>query len=424
MLLVREVRGPGSAAAGTVAIYRCIRFNQDPPPDAEVKQINWAVLCDGRTVATFAARGPVLELAMPSDLAGRTLEIRPYRNTPTANVQATTRIAAAAAPPAGAPAPAPAPTPAQAPAPVPAPPPAPAAPSAAIDLKVTVHGNRYYAEGSGVPSFYVGTDVTYLKRRGLMSLEIQPGATVDFAEMQRRYGHWADIVAPTAVCESKGTYTCLNTYDTALFTFGAMQWAAHTPDANLVVLLRRLLQLPSGPVYFPDLALENGRIVRRSGGASQPLETAQSTKALQDYLNPTPDTVDAQEAENAAKLVHWALSDPQHRETQTQFAIDQARSAIADYARRYGLNGKTDDIVVVVFDIRHQGRAMSSQIESALSAGDPLQALLALGHDRFPDRCKTLTQEIDKAKSAGTLGRLVYDQASGDWVAPGRVQVT
>ncbi len=397
MLLVRQVEGPGTAALGSCLEYRCTGFNQAAPPPEELQRINWVVVADsGEAVAHFPERGAVLDFTPLRALAGRSISVRPFLNQPSDQVQVSTRIAAAA----------PAPTPA---------PETPAAAASPIELAVTLEGNRYYSTPSGGAKIYVGTDVTYGDRRGLMTLETQDGAAWDLQAARATYGHWAYIVAPTTACETEGRYTCLNTYDRARFTFGLLQWAAHTPDTNFVVLLRRLLQLPSAPRVFPDLTLSGGRVAQRSDGQLRVLESSSSTADLQDYLNPTPYTVGRQEALVGARFVYWTLAFAEHRQTQLDFAIAEAKRCIADYARQYALDGRRDEILVAVFDIRHQGRASSAQIRAALQSTDPLEALLQLGADTYPQRCQKLRDELRRMTQAGQLGHATYDAASGSW---------
>jgi hypothetical protein len=110
--------------------------------------------------------------------------------------------------------------------------------------------------------FLVGREVELAGRRGLM-LCAPPGCVkYDPDQWRNQRGVWADMIAVAAAVEGAGDLCTLNTYDRAGFTFGLMQWAAHTPGDNLVLLLRRLLALPGAATYFPDLALENGSIAR------------------------------------------------------------------------------------------------------------------------------------------------------------------
>ena len=179
----------------------------------------------------------------------------------------------------------------------------------------------------------------------------------------------------------------------------------------------KLLALPSAATLFPELTLVDGRVALRGGGGPRLLESDQSTAPLMAWLNDTPDSVDRDEAQVAARFVDWALGYAEHRQAQVDFAVAEAKRAMAGYARRYGLDGAGDELLVAVADIRHQGRAGSAQILTALRAADPLDALLRLGAERYPTRCATLRSEIDKLRRQGRLGRLVFDAARTAWVA-------
>ncbi len=429
MLLVTQVEGPDTAAVRHVARYRCTGFNQSRPEAGELSRINWLVSAAGRTIAEFPARGAVLEFAPMDDLEGCTITVQPYRNRPSAQVGVTTRVTRGARPlaredarPPAAPGPGARPGPgaasgsgaASGAAPAPARP-SPAAPAPRVALRHA--GNRFYARVNEGPERYVGTEVTYLDRRGLMNVEAQAGAVYAAEAHRHSLGHWAEVIVPTAMAESRGAYTCLNTYDRAAFTFGFLQWAAHTPNANFVCLLRKLLALPSAATLFPELTLVDGRVALRGGGGPRLLESDQSTAPLMAWLNDTPDSVDRDEAQVAARFVDWALGYAEHRQAQVDFAVAEAKRAMAGYARRYGLDGAGDELLVAVADIRHQGRAGSAQILTALRAADPLDALLRLGAERYPTRCATLRSEIDKLRRQGRLGRLVFDAARTAWVA-------
>ena len=92
MLLVRTVSGPDQAVAGTVAVYRATSFNMSNPPPEEKQQINWVITSDGQTVDKFNAEGDTLNFRIPASLAGNTIQVMPFRNSPTLVVSVSTRI--------------------------------------------------------------------------------------------------------------------------------------------------------------------------------------------------------------------------------------------------------------------------------------------------------------------------------------------
>ena len=386
MLLVTAVAGPETAEVGTSARYQATAFNQSNPGAEDLARINWEVRCDGVRVSRSLAAGPSLDVPITPDYAGRTLLVMPFANSPTEQVSAKTEIPGQEqhiAEPAA--------------------------------VSVSVDGQRYSAQINNGPAFFVGSDVRYENRRGLMNTT--PGTDIYTPDAYReQFGFWADIITPTAICESKGSFHCLNTYDRAAFTFGFFQDAAHEPDDNFVLLLRRLLLLDAARFYFPDLTLLNGHVAQKTPGGTVQLEDSSSNQGLMDYLNPDPDAVCSQEADVAAKFVHWAENSPENRATQVAFTIEQQRQKYAYYAQRYDLDGAEDTVCIVVADIRHQGRAKSSVIEQALAASDPLNALLEIGSTTYASRIETLRQEIEKMTASGIFGHHSYSLVNRDFV--------
>lgn len=386
MLLVTTVDGPGTAEVGTVARYRATAFNQPVPGAEDLARINWEVKCDGVRVSRSLAAGPALDVPIAPEFAGRTLLVMPFANSPTEKVSVRTAVAGQEQ-----------------------------QITEPASVAVSVDGRRYSAQINDGPSFFVGSDVRYQSRRGLMNTA--PGPDIYSPEHYReQFGFWADVITPTAICESNGSFHCLNTYDRAAFTFGFFQDAAHEPDDNFVLLLRRFLLLEAARFYFPDLTLLNGHVAQKTPGGPVQLEDSSSSEGLMNYLNPDPDAVGQQEAEVAAKFVHWAGNSPENRATQVAFTVEQQRLKYAQYAQRYDLDGAEDSICIVVADIRHQGRAQSSVIEQALTAADPLDALLEIGSKTYAARIETLRREIGKMTAAGTLGHHSYSLVNRDFV--------
>lgn len=387
MILVRQATGPTVVTAGVPASYRATAFDQPNPSPADLAAINWEVQCDGATLARFPAQGPSLDYVAPAEAAGKSILVMPFANSPTPTVSVTSLVRGAEEPV-----------------------------SAPASVALRIEGQDYFATVNEGAEFYVGTDVAYLGRRGLMNTRQAP-YVYSPSDWRAAYGFWADVILPTAMCESRGSFNCLNTYDRAAFTFDFYQHAAHTPNANFVLELRRFLALSEAPFYFPDLAVIGGRVNRQTPSGWQALESTQSTQALMDYLNPDPDAVGTEEATVAAKFVHWAQNSAAMRETQVAFTIEQQRQNYAAYAQRYALDGADDRICIVVADIRHQGRAGSDTIIAALKASDPLQALLGIGAADYAQRIAELRGQIDRMTAAGILGRHSYSLANKDFVA-------
>jgi hypothetical protein len=275
-------------------------------------------------------------------------------------------------------------------------------------------GNRYFGEIDGA-RFFVGRRVSYQRGKGLTNTVGTPDQIYDRSQFRGVYGLWADFIHPTAVAEG-GFYHTLNTYDRARFTSGFLQYAAHVPNGDFVRYLRSLLSLPLAVEYFPDLKLENNRITRVTDEGSIALESDDSTDGLIDYLNPSLEEVEDTEVIEAAKFVHWVDNDPDHRRVQVDLGISLFKSKMATYARQYGLDGQRDTICLVVADIRHQGRASSSAIRSALEDSNPLNALLELGEPVYHGRLVALRHEIERLIGERTLGQHAYSLDRQDFV--------
>jgi peptidoglycan hydrolase-like protein with peptidoglycan-binding domain len=279
---------------------------------------------------------------------------------------------------------------------------------------------RWFASIDDGSPFFVGRRVSYGSRFGLSNLNLRTGPVYKAEDYLQELGHWAWMVDPTALAESAGYFNCINTYDRARFTFGFYQMAAHTANSNFVSLLRRLLELPQATYYYPDLKLADGRVTRMTEAGAIPLETASSTTALMDYLNPSDREVEEIEVVQAAKLIHWATNDPLHRQAQVEVTAHKLRQGMKEYARKYALHGRLDSVCLMVADIRHQGRASSSEIIGALATQGndqrALEQLLEIGTQSYGERIATLKQRIRTLTREGILGRRRYDEQQGEFV--------
>ena len=276
-------------------------------------------------------------------------------------------------------------------------------------------GNKYFGKIDGT-RFFIGNRVPFDGGKGLMNIKGSAAQRYNREEFRGTHGFWADFIHPTAMAEG-ALYHTLNTYDRARFTFTFLQYAAHVPNGDFVVYFRALLKLPLAVEYFPDLRLVNNRISRITDNGTIQLESDTSTAGLMDYLNPSRSQIEDTEVVQAAKFVHWAQNDPLHREAQIDTGIKHFKEKMVGYANRYDLDGALDSICLVIADIRHQGRAKSPVIVNALNSSKPLESLLAIGEQRFPERISTLRREIKKLTEEGTLGTHVYNLEQRDFVA-------
>lgn len=254
------------------------------------------------------------------------------------------------------------------------------------------------------------------------------------ADWLDEHGPWAALIEPTGEGESHNSFTCMNSYDRAAFTFGFYQLAAHTPNDNLVLLFRKLLATDEAPVYFPDLALSGGKVHLRDAGALRSLEGSQDRRdgknrsreqgAFMEYLNADMNDVDVAERRAASRLIHWACNSKTHRRIQVEVAVALAKKKVARIAQRVAqhgtsLDGRPMPVVAMALDILHNGRGGRTtfvRIADALKAPDPLPELSKIGRSRaFADRIDRVASRAGSLLGQGVFGRLRYEAGSNDF---------
>lgn len=283
-------------------------------------------------------------------------------------------------------------------------------------VSFSLRNGDYFARVDGGPEFFVGRRVSFEGMKGLVNTR---GAAADRYDRTLfdagEDGVWADFIFPTSVAEG-GLFHTLNTYDRARFTFGFLQYAAHVPNGDFVRYFRALLALPAAVDYFPDLVVQDDRIFRIKNNVLVQIEDDSSTAGLLDFLNPSSFEVEDTEVIQAAKFIHWAKSDPNHRELQVSFGKTFFQEAMARHDRTYRLDGFRIDVCLVLADIRHQGRGGSTEIRLALQNADSVRALLTIGASRFPERVRTIKRELDRLMRNPEFASKTYSHAARDFV--------
>lgn len=280
----------------------------------------------------------------------------------------------------------------------------------------------HYAQlaGSNQAKFVIGYRTMYDGNIGLYNTTLNPSASYKPADHTATFGFWAYFIFPTANAESKGSYFCLNTYDRAKFTFSFMQYAAHVPNGDFIKFFKKLLALPGAKDYFPKLVLKEGHIHYVNSNATLTvLEDKTSTEKLMNYLNPTLNDVENQELICAARFVHWAMNDAEHRKIQIETAIDHFKANMIDYNKRFKLNGVPAKVCQVICDIRHQGRSSNDRIANALNTnGDYDKAynnLLSIGESNYSGRIATVKSTINNLLKQGLFDKK-YDAAQNTFI--------
>jgi len=291
-----------------------------------------------------------------------------------------------------------------------------------LSSSVLANGRTAYSatrNNSTEPKFLIGYKTYYQGNYGLYNTAVTTGQVYKPEDFPQ-YGFWAYFIYPTAMAESKGSFKCLNTYDRAKFTFSFMQYAVHVPNGDFVLFLKRLLQLPNAAAYFPKLVLKDDTIFYKgSNGVLKQLESSSSTQELMDYFNPTLAEVDNQELICAARLVHWATNDPEHRALQVAIATEHFKKNMKEYHRRFGLDKVPADVCLMICDIRHQGRSSNDRIAAALNTnGNYRKAfdnLCTIGSSNYQTRITTVKNTIKALKDRGLFNKK-YDARTGEFV--------
>lgn len=297
----------------------------------------------------------------------------------------------------------------------------PVAPSVAWEFR----RKDIFARIDDGPEFYIASRTTYGPRVGLAQIGRLTGPVYDPSAYLAEFGPWAQMVYAIGASESANRFNRINSYDRAAFTFGFFQLGAHTPEDNLVLLLRGATKLTAFQRHFPELQMKDGRLHSITEESATNLEAEtynprhreDQLNNLMRYLNPVETQLDEAEVIHAARLVDLCENSPEFCALQVRTAIQiTARKFRERYQQWYDLNGLPDSIGVAIADIHHQGRAKKAQVRAALASTTPLANLTRLGEDKYPERCQSLRRMIATMEQRGQLGHHTYDPASGLFV--------
>ena len=267
--------------------------------------------------------------------------------------------------------------------------------------------------------FYVGNET---KNGNYIGLFMRPseyyGPIYRAADYHDRYDHWSQLMELTGYCESKNRFNLINTYDSAKFTFGFYQLAAHTANDNLILLFRELMRLTNAANYFPELTMCDGHLHRiDEDGSLTDLEVESATgpggrrqlQRFMDFLNAKRLKHDIQEVLQSARIIHWANEDSAQRDLQVKIANEILQTKMTQrYARWYDLDGRSDTICALIADIHHQGRATKKKVKAALRSNDPVEKLITI-NPRYTGRIADLRKKLAEMTDSGQLGRKTYN---------------
>ncbi|KQW43172.1 MULTISPECIES: hypothetical protein [unclassified Ensifer] len=253
---------------------------------------------------------------------------------------------------------------------------------------------------TGVTS-YAGKVLKYGSRRGLS--RASDLLLYDRHEAENQIGAWAHFMWPSVTAESNGRYISINAWDRAHFTWGFYQLAAHTPNDNLILLMRELAALPSAKRFFPDLTLVDGVLSRTTDVGTVSLETEYQVTVgngtemqlldFMSYLNPTSQRLEEREVFTAAKFAAWANEDSAMRDATVRVSVRIMKRKIKARAGTFGLVGKRPELAIWISDMFHQGRGSTSQAKAALALPEFADQLEALS------RIDTTGQHVERLRT-------------------------
>jgi hypothetical protein len=152
------------------------------------------------------------------------------------------------------------------------------------------------------------------------------------------------------------------------------------------------------------------------------LESSGDSEALKRYLNPSGSAVEPREVLSSAKFIHWSSHSQAHRDLQVKIGIDTAREKLRIANSKMGgaLNGRSDKVCFVVFDILHQGRGTYVAMKNILqnnSGPAAYEKLLGIGAADYAPRIATVRAEVAKLEATGHFGTRKYVAANNDFAS-------
>ena len=297
-----------------------------------------------------------------------------------------------------------------------------------IGFDLIKDGRRWFGDpdGDSAQRFYIGRETNNGNYVGLfMRANEYYGTQYAGSNYVDEYDHWAYLMELTGYCESKNYFNIINTYDSAKFTFGFYQLAAHTKDDNLILLFREFLNQPEAADYFPELTLRDGRVHRidENGGLTD-LEVETPTgpngrrqlQRFMNFLNAKRFDHDRQEVLQSARVIHWAANFQSQRDLQVKVANDILQHKMfIRYARWYDIDGADDVICALIADIHHQGRANRTKVKNALQSADPVESLITV-NPGYTGRIRDLRAKLPEMIDQDQLGTKIYDAGLNEFV--------
>lgn len=277
---------------------------------------------------------------------------------------------------------------------------------------VSIGGGQPFLVGRRVPYRYV--DPQTKKKTIFRGLRLDVRDAIFFFKPADFLQHknWADLIACSTEVEGSGAFEAVNSHDQATFTFGLIQFAAHTYNANFHAYLRAafLAYGTQASRYFPELRLHTNRKdfegLDSATGKWIPLTDQDDPRnlALRRFIKPKDTEVTESEVLFAGRLVHWTRAESGMRTLMVDLAVERAKAACRLFADE--LDGQGIAVCAAVFDTRLQGRGGEGavgKIRKALRSAKPLEQVLAIHTKREAKRVSDLDKAITGRFAGSTL---------------------
>ncbi len=246
-------------------------------------------------------------------------------------------------------------------------------------------------------------------------------------------GGWSYLMFPTAAAESAFDFLVVNCYDSAAFTCGFIQLAAHT-DNDLLPFVKILLEELPGETstWFPELRLIDGRVSYSSENRyiyldewARPLDDGQYTRnwmvgRFMHFLNPNRTAFDREELHSVARWVEWSTTSHEMRKLQV---INSKKNMIASVEKLHlellqrsqsrfpnGVDGMRCDLLAAAIPIPHRTESLTSGAVDALLSSDPLRNLFSFSYRDGTGRSSSVKWGFQMVREE--LASMTYDYGS------------
>jgi len=282
-------------------------------------------------------------------------------------------------------------------------------------------------------------DLGFLRRRyegGYSGIQRDSGADQRLrfnpADWQNAVGGWAYLMFPTAAAESAYDFLVVNCYDSAAFTAGFIQLAAHTNNDLLPFISRLLKELPEeSEKWFPELRLINGRVSFVQNGrythldeAVRPFDDGAYTKPwmvgrFMRFFNPDRTKLDIEEAHAVARWVEWTRTSHNMRKLQVMHSRDNMIASVEKIHTELmgrshqkfpnGVDGMSCYLLAAAIPIPHRTESLTEKAVDAMLSADPMDELFSFKYRDGKLRSQSVKWGFSQVKRQLQLMR--YDRS-------------